>query len=202
MTSGVDNNPQFNTLQFAFAYATITAPMDFRPGQKWEYNNTGLALLAPCFRQPPVKASTSFSTRGFWPIGIASADWSWDRNSGLAIPYSGLHITPGLARFGLLVLRGGRWQEQQIVPADWLAAAVRPSQSLEKSYGYLWWNNTGGKWPACRPTPLRAGHRDNDMLIVPSLDLIVIRQVGERPVTSMRSKSPSCSAGCRGGRAH
>ncbi|HTU26033.1 MAG TPA: hypothetical protein VMF30_11580, partial [Pirellulales bacterium] len=55
-----------------------------------------------------------------------------------------------------------------------------PSQPLEKSYGYLWWNNTAGKWPGVPADAFASlGKFDNDMLVVPSLDLIVIRQVGD-----------------------
>ncbi len=182
MTSGVHNNPQINTLPDRFAYALREAPIDFPPGEKWDYNNTGLSLLSPLFRAATGQGIDQFlDARVFRPIGIAPADWSWEQNAGLPVPYSGLSITArALARFGLLVLRSGRWQEQQIVPADWLAAAVRPSQSLEKSYGYLWWNNTASRWPGVPADAFAAmGRFDNDMLIVPSLDLIVIRQVGD-----------------------
>ena len=81
------------------------------------------------------------------------------------------------------------------MPADWLAAATRPSQSLEKSYGYLWWNNTTGKWPGVPADAFAAiGKFDNDMLIVPSLDLIVIRQVGDETGNEHTVNVAECSA--------
>ena len=48
---------------------------------------------------------------------------------------------------------------------------------------YLWWNNTTGKkFPGCPKDAYAAlGKFANNMLIVPSLDLIVIRQIGEDP---------------------
>ncbi len=65
------------------------------------------------------------------------------------------------------------------MPAEWIARAAQPSQTLEKSYGYLWWNNTTGKWPGVPVDAFAAiGWLHNDMLLVPSLDLVVIRQVG------------------------
>jgi CubicO group peptidase (beta-lactamase class C family) len=182
MTTGVHNNSTLNDVPDPFTYSMLEAPVDFRPGEKWDYNNTGLSLLTPLFRAATGKGIDQFlDDRVFRPIGINPADWSWDRKADQPIPYSGLHITArALARFGLLVLRDGRWQERQIVPADWLAAAARPSQSHNKNYGYLWWNNTVGKWPGVPPGAFAAmGKFDNDMLIVPSLDLIVIRQVGD-----------------------
>ena len=182
MTTGLHNNKKLDRIPDLFAYALLETPLDHRPGEKWDYNNTGLSLLTPLFRAATGQSIDQFlDARVFRPIGITAADWSWDRNADQPLPYSGLHITArALARFGLLVLRDGRWQKRQIVPADWLAAAVRPSQSLNKNYGYLWWNNNEGKWPGVPPDAFAAmGKFENDMLIVPSLDLIVIRQVGE-----------------------
>ena len=155
------------------------------PARNGDYNNTGLAMLSPLFRAATGEAIDQYlDARVFRPIGIAPSDWTWEQNAGYPLPFSGLHITArALARFGLLVLREGRWQDRQIVAADWLATAVRPSQSLDTSYSYLWWNNTTGKWPGVPADAFAAiGFLDNDLLIVPSLDLIVIRQVGDKPL--------------------
>lgn len=182
MTTGVHNNPKFGELPERFTYALREAPMDHAPGTKWQYNNTGLALLSPLL----VKATgrqldALLNEQIFQPIGIQQSDWSWDSNEGYTLPYSGLHITArALARFGLLFLNQGKWQDRQLLSAEWVAAATGPSQDLEKSYGYLWWNNRADKWkrgPADAYAAL--GRFDNNMFVVPSLDLIVIRQVGD-----------------------
>jgi CubicO group peptidase (beta-lactamase class C family) len=182
MTSGVHNNPQINTREDLFHYALIDAPLDHQPGTFWDYNNTGLAILSPVIaRAARQQIDELLNEKLFKPIGIRQADWTWERRNSLTIPYSGLEITArGLARYGLLFLNHGKWQDRQLVPAGWVAEATGPSQKMNKSYGYLWWNNTDGKW---RGVPSDAfaslGRFDNSMLIVPSLDLIVLRQVGD-----------------------
>lgn len=66
------------------------------------------------------------------------------------------------------------------MPAEWLARAARPSQQLKKEYGYLWWNNSQGMWRGVPKDAFAAiGKFENDVLIVPSLDLVVVRQVGD-----------------------
>lgn len=182
MTTGLHNEKKLDRFPDQFRYSMLEAPLDFRPGEKWDYNNTGLALLSPLFQAAMGQPLDQFvGAKLFKPIGIRPTDWSWDHNADVPLPFSGLHITArGLARFGLLVLRGGRWKDKQIVSADWLARAVQPSQGLEKSYGYLWWNNTQGKWRGVPADAFGAiGKFENDLLIIPSLDLIVIRQVGD-----------------------
>lgn len=179
MTSGVHNNPGIGQRPDLFTYALGEAPLDHPPGTKWDYNNTGLALLSPVFQKAAGKQLDDFlKERVFAPIGIAEGDWSWERRDGYAIPYSGCHINArGLGRLGLLVLNHGKWDGQQIVPADWLKESVGPSQDLNKAYGYLWWNNTTNRWPGVPKDAYAAmGRWDNNILIVPSLDLVVIRQ--------------------------
>ena len=49
-----------------------------------------------------------------------------------------------MARFGYLWLRGGKWGDRQILPPDYVKAAITPS-AHGPDYGYLWWLNTQGK---------------------------------------------------------
>jgi len=182
MSSGVHNEANINDLPELFDYALFDAPMDHRPGTKWDYNNTGLAILSPVVHKATgQQVDQILDKKVFQPIGINAADWSWERRGETTIPYSGLTITArALARFGLLFLNGGKWQDKQLVPAEWVAEATGNSQDMNKNYGYLWWNNTDGRWPGVpRDAYAALGRFDNDMLIVPSLNLIVIRQVGD-----------------------
>jgi CubicO group peptidase (beta-lactamase class C family) len=190
MDTGVHNNTQLPTAEKRFSYALYEAPMDFEPGKKWDYNNTGLALLGPVLKKATGKqVDEILDEKVFRRIGIGESHWSWDKNEEMSLPYSGLHITArSFARFGLLFLRGGKWQDEQVVPAAWVKEATGPSQEMNAEYGYLWWNNTTGKkFPGC-PTDAYAalGKFANNMLIVPSLDLIVIRQIGEDPQASRK----------------
>lgn len=186
MDTGVhnDHNPEMSKRVDLFTYAITQAPMDFPPGTKWDYNNTGAALLGPMMRATTGQDIDAYlAEKMFAPIGIKPIDWSWDKQEGHAIPFSGLHITArALARFGLMTLREGRWQEKQIVPAAWVKQATSPSQPMNPRYGFLWWNNTTGAYHGVPKDAFAAtGRFDNSMLIVPSLDLIVLRQIGRDP---------------------
>ncbi len=179
MTSGVHNDPNVPQREDLFTYAVKMAPMDHQPGAKWDYNNTGLALLSPVFHKATGQQIDDFlNERVFRPIGIRSDDLTWERREELAIPYSGCHTTArSLGRIGLLVRHHGKWNNKQIVPAAWLSESIAASQELNKSYGYLWWNNTTNKWPNVPKDAFAAlGKWDNNIFVAPSLDLIVIRQ--------------------------
>lgn len=184
MTTGVHNDPMIGQHDDLFSYALKTVAMDHEPGAKWDYNNTGLALLSPVFQKATGRQIDEvLAERVFLPIGIRSEDWTWERREGLTLPYSGCRTTGrSLGRIGLLVLHHGKWKDQQLAPAAWLTESTGPSQELNPSYGYLWWNNTTNKWPGVPKDAFAAlGRWDNNIVVVPSLDLVVIRQSDLEP---------------------
>jgi CubicO group peptidase (beta-lactamase class C family) len=41
------------------------------------------------------------------------------------------------ARFGLLFLRGGRWDERRILSKGWIKRATTPT-AIQDNYGFMW----------------------------------------------------------------
>ncbi len=56
-----------------------------------------------------------------------------------------------MLKFGQLYLDHGKWQGQQLVPENWVAASVAPSPASSQ-YGLMWWLETtpsgGSAYPA------------------------------------------------------
>jgi len=90
-----------------------------------------------------------------------------------------------LARFALLYLHGGKWNDTQVVPEEWVKASTRPYSDTESGgYGYLWWtgDSVSGKrrevgFP--KGSFWAEGHLGQYAVVVPSLDLIVVNRVDE-----------------------
>lgn len=190
MTSGAHSDNMELKRSDLFCYVLAELPMDHPPGQKWEYNNTGLSLLSPLINKATGQnIDQILEEQVFKKIGIPRDDWTWEDRDGMTLPYSGLHITArSLARFGLLFLNKGQWRGDKVVSSTWVAEATATSQELNKRYGYLWWNNHGG-WAGVPADAYAAmGKFNNDMLIVPSMDMIVIRQVGDDTAANRQIK--------------
>lgn len=116
--------------------------------------------------------------RLFTPMGIDHAEW--DRvASGAAFGFHGLHLTTeAVAAVGELLLRGGRWNDQQLVPRDWVERATSKhvdsvpykddgSDDVDFScgYGYQVWRSRHGFHGS--------GAYSQLCVVVPSHDLVV-----------------------------
>lgn len=161
------------------------------PGSFYKYNDVRVNLLAysllQLMRDPlpvvlrrqlmdPIGASSSWRWYGY--------DNSWITLDGQKIQSvsGGGHFGGGLfintldhARFGLLMLRGGRWQDEQLVPEGWLERALTPT-SVRPDYGYLWWLNTAReRIPAAPETAFwAAGFGGNYIYMDPEHDLLLV----------------------------
>lgn len=83
------------------------------------------------------------------------------------------------ARLAYLWLRKGRWEDRQLVPEEWLTLAtrrfVRDDGTTPANYGYTFWIMDGIEGvPA--DLFMSRGHNMNHGFVIPSLDLVVVRQ--------------------------
>ena len=49
--------------------------------------------------------------------------------------------TRSMARFGLLALNKGKWNDTQIINDSFFNESISTSQGINQAYGYLWWLN-------------------------------------------------------------
>ena len=188
------------------------------PGEKWMYNTNAYSQLVPVLEAATglsVDASTSQ-----WltvPTGMTRSSWEprpWVRPGADANRVGFRTTARDLARLGILVQSGGRWNGEDLLgDSTFLTESLRPSQELNPSYGLLWWLNGGsrvlGRWVsrgAPSPTAVAEepvlgmliptapddlvaaqGALGRKLYIVPSLNLIVTR-LGDRPETEFNAE--------------
>lgn len=161
------------------------------PGSYYEYNDVrinrfALSLLRGFGRPVP----EVFRDEVMDPIGGSNA-WKWlpYHNSYAEVDGRRLPSVSGgtrwgggvwlhawdLARFGYLWLRGGRWEDRQVLPPAFVRAALTPS-AHGPDYGFLWWLNTRGKnFPGLPANTYAArGAGSNTVLILPEQQLVVV----------------------------
>jgi CubicO group peptidase (beta-lactamase class C family) len=94
------------------------------------------------------------------------------------------------SRLGYLWLNKGKWRDKQLVPEEWMRKATsRFIQENGKShnYGYTFWIQD--EWENVpKDTYGSRGHNINDCYVVPSLDLVVVRQGNDNPPRDQRNR--------------
>ncbi len=101
----------------------------------------------------------------------------WEDGTGATVGYGFLDTTTrNFARFGLLFLRGGQWDGEQVVSKEWTTKATTDAAAGSREYAYQWWL-PGQRAATTLPTDLYAAEgRDNQKIwVIPSLDLVVVR---------------------------
>ncbi len=123
---------------------SIALDQQHEPGTQWVYNNAAIQTLEAILEEATGQPVHAFAEEAlFEPIGMRSSI-STDP-AGNTLTFMGAQASClDLARFGLLFLREGAWDGEQVVSAEWVAEATAPSQELNEGYGYLWWLDREG----------------------------------------------------------
>jgi CubicO group peptidase (beta-lactamase class C family) len=83
------------------------------------------------------------------------------------------------ARLAYLWLNNGRWEGRQLVPAEWMELAtrrhVREDGTSPSPYGYTFWVQDELE-NVPKDLYMSRGHNLNHSYVIPSRDLVVVRQ--------------------------
>jgi CubicO group peptidase (beta-lactamase class C family) len=173
------------------------APTLFEPGTANEYSNPGMAALAYAVTAslrgaPESDIWTVLQRRILAPLGIPDEDWRIGYDEVYALDglrvyanWGGAAFTPRAAeRIGQLMLQKGLWQGRQLVQSKWVeivsadAGLPKPDRTRDPApgSGLCWYTNSDGFWNRIpRDAFAGAGANQQTMLVVPSLNLVVVR---------------------------
>jgi CubicO group peptidase (beta-lactamase class C family) len=153
-------------------------------GTRWSYHNVFQILMDVVAAASGQEFETYFDAKLKNKIGM---DGYWNDGIIFTIYHS---TTRSMARFGLLALNNGKWKDEQVINETFFNESVSTSQSINPSYGYLWWLNgksnfmvPGGQ--TVYPGPLvpnapadmvaAMGAEDQRIYVIPSKNMVVIR---------------------------
>ena len=120
------------------------------PGETWRYVSIDTHVVGMIIRGATGQDIASLMTEKIIkPLGMEANPYFLTDGHGVAFVLGGLNTTTrDNARFGQMFANGGMWQEQQIVPADWVEASTTASANTEPGetgYGYQWWVPDGSQ---------------------------------------------------------
>ena len=176
MTSGLDDSTDDVTP------ANLTYKAD--AGTRWAYHNVYVKLQDVVAQASGQTWNTYFNTRLKDKIGMEGTWFQLGNNSVYG------SNSRSMARYGLLLLNKGKWENNVVLNENYFTQATNTSQNINLSYGYLWWLNgkssyhlpqnqlqfNGNLIPTAPADMFMAlGKNDQKIYIVPSKKMVVIR---------------------------
>lgn len=179
MSTGLDDTESFEcTDPQCLKYKAV-------PGTRWSYHNAPYTLLDNIIEGATGSTLNMYYRQALGnKIGMAGAF--------IKSGYNNVFYSTGrdMARYGLLALNRGKWENTQIIPQSYADLMVNTSQTMNPSYGMLWWLNGkdkvmlpgsqlrfNGPLIATAPDDMYCalGKFDQKIYVVPSQNLVVIR---------------------------
>ena len=181
MTTGLDYNVANTNCTDADCLTYLN-----EAGTFWYYHNAAYTLLTDIVSSA---ANTSynnyFNSKIGSPIGM---DGTWLRLGYAHVFYS---TARSMARFGLLSLNEGSWENTNILTdTQYFEDMTSISQDLNAAYGYLWWLNGSSSYrvpasetqfngelipDASQDLIAGLGKDDQKLYVVPSQNLVIVR---------------------------
>jgi CubicO group peptidase (beta-lactamase class C family) len=183
MTTGLDDTPPAPCDNESSTPACLRylAP----PASRWVYHTGAYHILEDVLTQ--ASSSLNYSQYTYQRLGQRIG------MVGLWHDYVFYSRARDMARFGLFILARGSWNGSPVMTDQaYFTQMSTPSQTLNRSYGYLWWLNgqssyrlpgpqqttfPGAIIPSAPADLIAAlGKNDQKIYVAPSLNLVVVRQ--------------------------
>jgi CubicO group peptidase (beta-lactamase class C family) len=164
-----------------------TSP-SYKPGTVFKYNNMATYMLSAIVQQ--VTGQTVFDylrPRIFQPLEIRGIDWE-SNPQGINLGAAGLRLhTEDMAKFGLLLLQNGVWNNKQLIPKEWVSKATsfkiqssdpgnkRPKNLNDWEQGYCY-----QMWRGRNNTVRLDGAGGQFVILIPDKDAVVVLTAGAR----------------------
>lgn len=157
-------------------------PLAGKPGHLYCYSSGTSNILARCVQRvlglegDAAGMEAHLHAALFDPIGMASAVPEFD-GAGTFVASSYVYATArDFARFGLLYLRDGVWDDRRLLQEGWVDTAREPNEAdPDRKHSAHWWVEPDGLGTfACH------GYEGQRITLVPARDLVVVR-LGKTP---------------------
>lgn len=149
----------------------LDLPMAQTPGKYFHYCNGVSHLLSAIIHESTDMKTIDFAKKNlFDPLGIKDIEWE-ESPEGISNGYKGLQMQPkDMAKIGLLYLNKGKWENRQIISAEWVEESTQPyidGRWNGEDYGYQWWINPVGFYSA-------VGMYGQAIYVVPGKNLVAV----------------------------
>ncbi|CAN7568902.1 serine hydrolase [Variovorax paradoxus] len=141
------------------------------PGEAFDYTDVNPILASATLGADAGMPLQAFAEQKiFKPMGMAHYAWERADGKGLVSAGWGLRLRAiDMAKLGMLVLSGGRWNGRQIVSQAWMRTMTAPSSA--PWYGQFWWIND---IVATEPEVHAMGFKGQFIVALPERNAVVV----------------------------
>ena len=165
-------------------------PIEYEPGTCFCYNSLGTYLLSAAVQKVSGQKIVDYLEPRLWkPLGIQKPRWD-ESPAGINCGGWGLYLhTEDMARMGLCLLQGGRFNGKQVIPQRWAHemssaqvessfAGINTYQAIEmgiQKEGNDWMQGYGYQMWRCTHNGFRAdGAAGQYIIILPDKDAVIV----------------------------
>lgn len=170
-----DRNPEYQMeMSTNWAEYVLDRPMSEPPGTTFNYNS-GCSIVLTSILGKVVGDVEDFAFANlFFPLGIKRDKYLWNKTTdGLPNGSHGLVMRPGdMAKIGYLYLKGGNWENRQIVPRNWIEQSTKSQTKMTWKgmiadvYGYGWYVQSFGFHSM--------GYQGQYIFVLPEAEIVVV----------------------------
>lgn len=167
MESGIPVDTKMRTVEKNWLQFYFTKKARAIPGTMYAYDSIVTYMLSAIVQKVTgMKLFDFLKMRLFNPLHITNVAWE-ESPRGINCGGWGLYIQPeSMAKFGQLLLREGRWNGYEVLPAWWVKEMMKP-QSTTGKYGYQMWIGLEKGWAEAN------GAYGQYILVMPKQDMVI-----------------------------
>ncbi len=199
MSGGHDTEPRISRQgEGDWVRQFLAAPFVHKPGTFFTYNSMGTYVLSAIVQKVTGEKIVDYlAPRLFEPLHIDKPQWQ-ESPQGINTGGWGLYIkTEDMAKFGQLLLDGGKWNGKQLISSEWVKEAtsrqgpsfpgeIRADEAdkyAERLKDDLWGQGYCYQMWCCRGNAVRAdGAQGQYIILLPDKDLVVVTTASHQNV--------------------
>jgi len=159
-------------------------PIIYTPGERFQYNSYNPILVGMILERATGMPPAKYFERTIWnKLGMEfSGSWSADSELSMMTKMeSGINLRAiDFAKFGRLVLNKGKWNDEQIIPSDWITKCtlIDPYHNVNEFGSEIYYENFWWLYSRDKLTPYIIsgwGHLGQYLYIFPEKNVIIVR---------------------------
>jgi len=161
-----------NYLEFVLAQ-----PLLENIGKDFLYNDETPALASGVLSYKTQSSAFDYGCETlFKDLGFKNMEWMHQDLTGINMGGYGLRLRPiDMQKLGIAILQKGKWNDQQVIPAQWIEMIFRPyisnkGEGASPNYGWYWWHS---KYGAEKVFLEANGWKGQRIAIQPEMGLVV-----------------------------